>query len=176
MKFIRLSLLVAVLATFSLTQASAQDRGNRGNFNPEQMRERMMERVREQMDVTDDADWKLISERVNRVMEARREVGTGNNMGMMFGRRGGGGGERGGEDGNRRRGPGGFGGEPSREAEALQKAIEAKASSDELKSKMAAYREAQKAKREKLAKAQDDLRKVLTVRQEAAAVMMGLLE
>jgi hypothetical protein len=58
----------------------------------------------------------------------------------------------------------------------LQKAIEAKASGDEIKSKLAKYRDARKAKESELEKAQDDLRKVLTVKQEAVAVMAGLLK
>ena len=37
--------------------------GQGGDFNPEEMRKRMMERVREQFGVKDDAEWKLISER-----------------------------------------------------------------------------------------------------------------
>ena len=83
------------------------------------------------------------------------------------------GGDQGG--GPRRGGPGGFG-QPSPEHEALQKALENKASNDEVKAALAKYREAHKAKQEKLQKAQEDLRKVLSVRQEAAAVSLGLLE
>ena len=103
--------------------------------------------------------------------DARREIGFG---GMRFGggRRGGdngGGGDQGG-----RRGFGG--GTPSPEVESLQKAIEAKAPADELKAKLAKVREARKQKEANLAKAQDELRKVLSVRQEASAVLMGLLQ
>src|SRR5688572_11131890 len=182
MKSIRYCALLAVAALCHFVNVSAQDRPNRGNFDPEQFRERMMSRVREQMDVKDDADWKLISDRVTKVMEARREVGAGGGMGMMMGRRRGGGeggDQNAGGEGGRRRGPGGpggFGGEPSPEAEALQKAIDAKASNDEVKAKLAKYRESVKAKRERLEKSQEDLRKVLSVRQEASAVMLGLLE
>jgi hypothetical protein len=178
MKLTRYCALLSLVALCNFVNVSAQDRPNR-----EQFRERMMTRIREQMDVKDDADWKPISDRVSKVMEARREVGGGG-MGMMFRRTGGGGG--GGDQasadnngGGRRRGgpggPGGFG-EPSPEAAALEKALESKASNDEVKAKLNAYRESQKAKREKLQKAQDDLRKVLTMRQEAAAVMLGLLD
>jgi hypothetical protein len=93
---------------------------------------------------------------------------------MRFGggRRGGdnnGGGDQGG-----RRSFGG--GTPSPEVESLQKAIEAKAPADELKAKLAKVREARKLKEANLAKAQDELRKVLSVRQEASAVLMGLLQ
>ena len=45
-----------------------------------------------------------------------------------------------------------------------------------MKAKMAKLRDARKTKEAALTKAQDDLRKVLTVRQEATAVSMGLLQ
>ncbi len=149
------------------------NRRNRGqgggaNMTPEQMRARMMERVREQFGVKDDAEWKIISERVEKVSAARREMGGG--MGM-FGGRGGPGGA-GGAGGGR----GGFGGEPSPEATALKSAIDNNASADDIKAKLAAYRGAQKEKEAKLAKAQDDLRQVLTAKQEAAAVLAGYLK
>jgi len=121
----------------------------------------MMERMREQFAVKDDAEWKLISERIEKVNDARRESMM-RGMGMMFG------GGRGG------RGPGGS--EAMPEQEALQKAIEANASSDEIKSKLNKYREALKAKEAVLTKAQDELREVLSAKQEAQAVLMGLLK
>ena len=149
---------------------------DRGNFDPEQMRQRMMERYREQLEIKSDDEWKAIEPRVTKVMEARRDVGYGGGFGFRgMGGPGGPrrGGDEGGRDGGRRRE---FGGAPSPEAEALQKAIEAKASNEEIKTKLAKFREARKAKEANLTKAQDDLRKVLTVRQEASAVMMGLLQ
>lgn len=134
-----------------------------GNWDPAQMRQRMMERMREQFAVKDDAEWKLISERIEKVNDARRESMM-RGMGMMFGGRGG-------------RGPGGpGGGEAMPEQEALQKAIDANASSDEIKSKLAKYRDALKAKEANLSKAQDELREVLSAKQEAQAVLMGLLK
>src|SRR5881409_3258405 len=85
--------------------------------------------------------------------------------------RGGGGGRRGGgntdaqANGNNQGGRRGFpGGEPSPEAEELQKAIDSNASKDELKAKLTKFREARKDKEAKLAKAQEDLKKVLTVK------------
>lgn len=139
--------------------------GGRGNFDPEQMRVRMMERYREAFEVKDDAEWKLIEGRITKVSDARRDMGG-------FGRGFGGPGGRGGGPGGR----GGFGGEPNPDAEALQKALEAKASADEIKAKLAKYRESQKAKQATLEKAQAELRQVLSVKQEAQAVLMGLLQ
>ena len=156
-------------------QQPPQRQGRGGNFDPEQARQRMMDRYKEQLEVKDDAEWKLISERIEKVTAARREVGFGGGGGG-FGRggRGGPGGPGGG--GQAAGGRGAFGGEPSPEAEALQKAIEAKAPADELKSKLAKFREARKVKEANLEKAQEDLRKVLTPRQEAVAVLAGILK
>jgi hypothetical protein len=143
--------------------------GGGGNWDPAQMRQRMMERMREQFDVKDDTEWKLISERIEKVNDARRET-AGRGMGMMFGGGGRGGGGQGGG------GRGGMGGEPMPEQDALQKAVESNAPADEIKTKMAKYRDAMKAKEAKLVKAQDDLKQVLSVKQEATAVLMGLLK
>ena len=130
----------------------------------------MMDRYREQFGVKDDAEWKIISERIEAVSNARRDVGA--RGGFPGGRGGGPGGPGGAAAGGR----GGFGGEPSPEATALQSAIENNASADDIKAKLAKYRESQKDKEAKLAKAQDGLRQVLSVKQEAAAVLAGLLK
>jgi hypothetical protein len=57
----------------------------------------------------------------------------------------------------------------------LEKAIDAKASNAELKAALAKFAEARKQKQANLEKAQAELRKVLTVRQEAIASRDGLL-
>ena len=181
--------IAAALAGSTATITQAQERQRP---DPEEMRQRMSERMREQFGVTDDAEWKIIEGKIQKVTEARRAVGGGMGFGAMGGFSvrggrgpGGGGGDQaaGGGDGNRRRGGGGggggfggFGGEPSAEVQDLQKAVDAKASADEIKTKLAKVREARKANEAKLESAQEDLKKVLSVRQEAVAVMMGLLK
>jgi hypothetical protein len=184
MKSLRYCALLTIVALCNLVSVSAQGQGGGGgrggNFDPAQMRERMMARVREEMDVKDDADWKPISDRVSKVMEAQREARSGGGMGMMFRPRRNANGDQGGDQaaaggGRGRGGPGGFG-QTSPEHEALQKALENKASNDEVKAALAKYRDSHKAKQEKLQKAQEDLKKVLTVRQEATAVSLGLLD
>lgn len=173
--------LVSCCSTVSMAQDGQNRRGNGGGpRDPEEMRQRMTERMREQFGVTDDAEWKVIEGKIQKVMEARRATGGGFGGGMAFGgRRGGPGGPGGdGERGGDRGGEGrrGFGGEQSPEVEDLRKAIDAKASADEIKTKLAKVREARKANEAKLEAAQEDLRKVLSVRQEAVAVMMGLVK
>jgi hypothetical protein len=53
----------------------AQDRAPQGNFGPGQMRQPMLERMRGQFEVKDDAEWKAISARIEKVMQARRSLG-----------------------------------------------------------------------------------------------------
>lgn len=174
----RALLLTGVVAalSFGTAQVKAQ-----GNFDPEQMRQRMMERTREQLGVTNDDEWKVISERVEKVMTARREASNfgGGFFGRGGGRRGGNGGgdnananAAGGNGGGRR---GGFFGEESQEAKDLRAAIEAKAPADEIKAKLEKYRAYKKGKEAELVKAQEKLKEVLNARQEASAVLAGLL-
>lgn len=185
-KILCLAGLAATLAAGGsqvLAQDGGQDGGRRnrqggpggpGGFDPEQMRQRMAERMREQFEVKDDEEWKLISARIEKVTEARRNTANRGAMGMMFGGRRGQGGPGGGGPGGG--GRGGFGGEPSPEAEALQKAIESNAPAAQIKAALGKYRASMEANEAKLAKAQDELREVLTVKQEATAVLMGLLK
>ena len=158
-------------------------RPDRGGFggDPAQFQERMMENVKERLEVNDDAEWKAIQPLVQKVMDSQRQV-MGDRVRGMFGAgrggRGGGGPDNtSGDNGGRRRFRGGpfGGGEPSPEAEALQRAIDSKASNSELKAALTKFIEARKAKQADLEKSQADLRKVLSVRQEAAASLMGLL-
>jgi len=141
---------------------------NRGNFDPAQFQQRMMENVRDQLGFTNDTDWNAVQPLIQKVMDARRDVGFGAGMGRMFRNRGGNGGPGGGR--------GGFGPQPSPEAEALQNAIDANAPKDQIKDLLKKYEASQKAKQAKLVQAQEDLRKVLTVKQEAQATLLGLLE
>jgi hypothetical protein len=87
----------------------AQDRPPQGSFDPAQMRQRAMERMREQFDVKDDTEWKAISERIEKVMQARRTMGgAGGPGGFGFPAGRGGPGGPGSQVGPR--GPGGQGG------------------------------------------------------------------
>jgi len=131
-----------------------------------------MDRYKETLEVTSDAEWSALQPLIEKVTEARLAVaafeGRGG-FGRAGGRRGGGGARRGGF--------GGFGGEPSPEVAALREAIQSNASADVLKTRLAAVKSARKVKADELTKAQDNLRKVLSVRQEAiATVQLNLLD
>ena len=152
-------------------QGGGRRGGGGGNFDPAEMQQRMLERVRDEMSVTNNDEWKVIETRLQKVMDARRDVGVPG-MGRMFGRRGG---PPGGDNSNADRPRRGGFGTPSPEMEALQKAIDSKAPADQVKAALQKYRDSQKAKQAALEKSQADLQKVLSVKQEAVAVSMGLL-
>ena len=144
----------------------------RGNFDPAQLQQRIMGGVRDQLGFTNDADWNAVQPLVQKVMDARRDLGTGAGFGRMFRNRGGGADNA---NGGGRRG-GFFGGQPSPEAEALQKAIDDNQPTAQIKAALAKYEASQKVKQAKLTEAQEQLRQVLSVKQEAQATLLGLLQ
>ena len=149
-------------------------------FDPEQMRQMMEQRMKEALGVTDD-EWKVLGPRVMKVQELSRQANAGGRgMGMMFGRgRRGGPGGQGGPGGDR---PGGRGmnrelTEVEKIQEELQTTLENTASTpDQIKQQLTKLRAAKEKAKQELAKAQQDLRQVLTLRQEATLVLMGLLD
>jgi hypothetical protein len=141
----------------------------------------MLENYKEALEVKDDAEWTALEPKVTKVMDARGEVMANTMRGFGRGgrnRRGGGGGngdDQGNTTGQQRRPRGGPFGEPSAAVTALQKAIDDKAPTAEIKEKLKAVQEEAKVKEAALVAAQEDLRAVLTPRQEAIATLRGLL-
>ncbi len=180
---IRISLVCLVLVVIAGTFSMAQDRGRR--WDPERFQEMIMNRIQESLNATDE-EWKIIQPRIEKVWELQQETRMGGFGRRLFGPPPGRGGrDRGDSDrgprdrGDRDRGPRGrgFGPEPSPEAEALQKALDSDNTSvDDIKAKLAAFREARDQKEKKLEEAQKELKEVLTIRQEALLVLMGTLE
>jgi len=183
MKLNRIITLCAVTAALALSVGSvfAQDNGNGGgnggqrrnrqgggngggNWDPAQMQQRILDRVRQDLNFTNDTEWSAVQPLVQKVIEARFAARSG-----MFGRGG-----RGGPGGG---GPGGTAaGQAFPERDALQKAIEDNAPAGQIKDLLAKYRTAQKAKQAKLVEAQDALKQVLTTTQEAQATLSGWLD
>jgi hypothetical protein len=170
---VRLATLLGVVSLIGgplVTQAAdagKDDRrrgGERGSFDPQAMQERMLNALRERLEITDDEEWKVISERIAKLNELRRSS-QGGLIGMMAG--------RGGPPGKGDRGSRPSGGSP--EMSQLAFAIRDKLPDAEIKNRLERLREVRKESEAKLTKAQEDLRAVLTVRQEAVAVMFGLL-
>jgi hypothetical protein len=144
--------------------------GGRGNFDPAQIQQRMMDRIRQNLNFTNDTDWNAVQPLVQKVLDARRDVGGGG-MGMFRNRNRGG--DQGGGGGG---GRGGFFGQPSPEAEALQNALDNNAPDAQVKDLLAKYQASQQKKQAALKAAQDNLRAVLTPRQEASAALMSLVD
>jgi hypothetical protein len=190
MKLNRIITLCAMAATLAISASSllAQDNGNNngdnngggqrrnrqgggpgGNFDPAQMQQRMLDRAQEQLGFTNDTEWDAVKPLVQKVMDARRDVGFGG-MGRMFGGR-----NRGGQGGPGGGAAGGMFGQTGPEQEALQKALDDNAPSAQIKDLLAKYKAAQQVKQAKLEAAQADLKKVLTQKQEAQAFLLGLV-
>ena len=147
---------------------------NWGNMDPQQLQQmiqqRIMDNLREQMGVTNDTEWSVIKDRLAKVTRLRTETMLSTAMGMM---------------GGMRRGPNGPGGgfpgfaalgKPDPDVERLQNYVDSNAPTEQIKTALDKLREARKQKQAELAKAQDDLRLVLTVRQEAILVVSGMLD
>lgn len=192
---------IVALAIASLAVGQPQGMGGgpgRGNFDPERMQQMMEERLQEQLGATDE-EWKVLGPRVMKVMTLSRQSRGMGGMGRMFmGRRrgqddrpdaqngrgggqGGRAGRQGAPDNADRGGPRrGMFGEPTPvdlAAEQLQTTLEnPSASPEDIKSKLTALRTAREKAKQELAKAQKDLREVLTLRQEAELVVMGMLD
>lgn len=173
----KLLAMLAVAAALCLSADSlrAQDNGGggggggrgRGNWDPAQRQQFMMDRYKQDLGFTNDTDWAAVEPLVQKVMDARRD--TMMNMFAGFrGRNRGGGDDQGG--GNR---PAGM---SSPERDALQQAIDSGAPPQQVAAALEKFRSAQKAKQAKLQAAQADLVKVLSPKQEAQAVLAGLVE
>lgn len=165
-------------------QQAGQGRGQRGTFDPAQMQQMMSERFKETLELNDD-EWKVIGPKVTKVLEMSFQQ-RGNPMRMLGGRSGmqGPPGQPGqpGQQGQRQFSqrlnnlafPSGTGDESMQE---LQKLLENKnASTAEIKTLVTKVRkEREKMEQEKMT-AQKELRELLTVRQEAILISMGLLD
>ncbi len=162
---------MAALLSAGAQQAMAQaGGGGGGGFDPQQFMQRRLERIHEQMGITNDTEWNVIEGRAQKVFEAQAALFGFRGRGGG-GRQNGGGGDNAGGGGRR----GGFGGPPSPELESLQNAVQNNAPTEQIKAAMEKLRAARKAKEAALEKAQEDLKGVLTVKQEAVAVANGLI-
>ena len=152
-------------------QGGARRGGGQGQqMDPEQARARMMENLKERLAATDE-EWQALQPKVEQVLAAQMNARAGAMMGM--GRGAGGGGPGGGLG----RGPEG---EPTplvaagRELRELLQDEEA--GNDAIKQKLEAFRAARKQAETELDAARAELQGLVTLRQEALLVAMGLLE
>ncbi|MBN1805905.1 MAG: hypothetical protein JW837_11700 [Sedimentisphaerales bacterium] len=182
--------LIFVSQTLSQPQQQRGQRGQRNGvqdtdrpdrqgrqFDPERMRQMMSQRMQELFGATNE-EWKILGPRVIKVQDLSRQVGGGFRGGMFgamgMGRRGGPGGDR-------------FGdrpGAPDREQTEIEKVTEGlrtllentSATPEQIKQQLTTVRAAKEKAKQQLAVAQKELREVITLRQEAQCVMMGILD
>ena len=170
--------------------------GTPGRRDPRQFRpgprcvRRMMENMKQQLGADDEA-WKVIEPRLTKVMELSRDT-MAVGRGMFGGMRGrmGPGGPGGPQDGQQSRQQGRqqgdrprFPGMENREPSAVEKATQTlnttlenqSASAETIKTQLTALRAAREKAKQDLAAAQQDLRQILTLRQEAQLVVSGML-
>lgn len=119
---------------------------------------RTMTKLRERMEIKDDAEWQVIYERIARVEETKRGLSLNArpapNPNAEKGRRS---------------------NAATAERDALREAINDKLPDAELKSRLAQAHRVYLQREQAFAQAQADLRAVLTVQQEAVAVLFGIL-
>ncbi|MEO6245883.1 MAG: hypothetical protein ABIQ12_10670 [Opitutaceae bacterium] len=112
---------------------------------------RMLTKLREQLEVVDDDEWDVIAVRIEKLEEVRRGVSSSAPA-----------------DRTKRT-------SSNVERDMLRAAVSDKLPEAEIKSRLARAREAYHQNEDRLAAAQADLRAVLSVRQEAITVLAGLL-
>src|SRR6188768_2130280 len=137
MKLNSKTLLAAIALAASAVLAPAQENNNnnnrdRGNFNPEEFRARMAQRMKESLKVTDD-EWAVLQPLIEKVTTAQRNASGG--FGGFGGRDRGG--DRGAGGGDSNRGGGTSDRPGSAERAALRTALESDSTSaDDLKAKL----------------------------------------
>lgn len=192
--------VILFIMTFSIpaaAQAPSRGSGNTANQGPQgrrgmmtgdpeqiqqQIQQMMSDRFKEQLDISDE-EWTVIGPKVMNVL-ALSSQSRGNPMRVMIGGRPGaqefgpqGGGQQG-RPNMRNRMPGLFGqnGEDDSVQE-LQKMLEDKnADANKIKQLVTKIRQARAKSEQELAAARKELRELLTVRQEAVLISMGLLD
>jgi hypothetical protein len=119
---------------------------------------RTMTRLRERMEIKDDAEWQVIYERIARVEESKRGLNLNlrptPNQNAEKSRRG---------------------NSATPERDSLREAVNDKLPDAEVKSRLAQAHRVYLQREQALALAQADLRAVLTIQQEAVAVLFGIL-
>jgi len=167
--------------------------GERRNFDPSVMRERMAGFMRDILEIEDDEEWAIIGERIEKITQLRSSATENPQfamriLGAIQANRARGEGEDGNETGGERptrveRPELGNGGNQARQRGGngnsamggLVNALRNEASADEVRSQLETFRAAKQKNADQLSQAQEDLLMVLTPRQEAILVLAGML-
>jgi hypothetical protein len=150
--------------------------------DPTQRAEMQVDSLRDSLAVTNDAEWDVISPRLLKVVQLKSDdsmAEISRMMSPMMAWMGAGAGGM----GNNMRGLAGMGGiagvlgvQSDPAADALQQVLDGQGSVAQVKAALAKFRAAKQQKQAELAKAQDALKAVLSIRQEAALTLAGYLE
>ena len=148
--------------------------GPGGGFDREGMQDRMLSMMQERLGATD-AEWTVIKPRLSKVMELSRSSSMRGGMRGMFGR---------GRNGRDRDNNNNDRQELREDASAVEKASAAleetlekdAPAATEIKEKLTALRSAREKAKAELVEAQKSLREVLSLKQEAQLVIMGMLD
>jgi len=185
--YVASAVVVAALGFAFISQVFAQEsrpaRGGRGGtFDPAQFQAQMDKAMQDRLGVTED-EWKVLQPKIEKVRTAQRDARGGGMFGMGGPGMGGRGG-RGGRGGNNP--PADQPAQPDnapaqsevqKASTALGKVLENKeAKPEDIKAALTTLRDAKVKAKTELEKAQKDLKEVLTLKQEAQFVMMGMLE
>jgi hypothetical protein len=167
------ALLLGTLAIPAFGQATPPPGGNNPTDRRAQFMQQMNDRMKTQLGLSDD-EFKAIQPKIEAVMTAQRSTRGG---GGGYGGRGGRGGNNGG-NGNAPTDPNAPAPTPTQAAaKDLQTTLDNKdAKPEEIKAKLTTLREARSHAKDDLTKAQTELKELLTQRQEAVLVNMGLLD
>ena len=123
--------------------------------------------------IKDDAEWSVIQERIEAVLKAQRDLQSALQVTQHRSRSLG---TKSGKSSTASGDPAHLAeDEPKSDVLALQKLVESRAPAQELKPRLARVRDLLRVRQEKLNATREDLRVVLSSRQEAIAVLTGLL-
>lgn len=186
---LRAAFLAALLFTLHLGTARVAAQPGGGppggmgfmGMDPQQIQEQIHQRIvsffRDRLEISNDEEWGVVEKRLDKVLRLKGQEMIG---GMFMG-----GGMGGGPFGG---GPGG--GEnpfaaamknllgmdqPEPELDTLRRAIESHANAAEMRAAVAKVAEMRQRKKAEIGRLQDDLRKVLTFRQEATLTVLGVM-
>jgi len=160
---------VLIVATTGFAQTNPGQNNGRGNRGfGQQGRQQFDQRLKEELGATDD-EWGVLQPRIEKVRQLERDAST---RGSRFGRR-----SRN-NNADPAANPSNQNPSPVQEkAQALRQLLADKSSSAEaIKTAVAELRDAKAKAHADLKKAQDELRDLLTPRQEAVLIMAGMLE
>jgi hypothetical protein len=158
--------------------------GGGGPGGGQDWRQQYQDRLKEQLGATDD-EFKALQPKIEKVQNLQRQNMAARFGGMGFGRRGGGPGGNNPQGGPQTNNPGAPGGDqPAAQANpvadasnALRTTLDNKdATAADIKAKLDALRAAKAKNHEELLAAQKELKELLSQRQEAVMVQMGVLD